>query len=289
MRSNHLVKVLAFLTICFCVTANKFEAGCATETGQVPIQVIDGYLVVAEASVAERRGLKFLLDTGSTQTTIDRRLADALNLPRGTGKVMNLDKTIMTYRTVLPSFALGPRVTMNLPVNIGDLSYLRANGVRVDGVVGLDVLARGSFTLDFANKVLVPGCDDTPSHVVPMDADGLALYVSMELDGRSVKMIVDSGARGVVLYEGRLMNLNTDYRVLNTGMGRTFSGSVDGKIVLLPRLRLGNQDLDRRAYLLQDPGSDQLRGVAGNLGLGALGAKKISFDFEHMELRWTTK
>jgi hypothetical protein len=49
---------------------------------------------------------------------------------------------------------------------------------------------------------------------------------------------------------------------------------------------LGSQDLDRRIFVVTAAGRGSEQDAAGYIGLDALGAKNISFDFERNELRW---
>jgi hypothetical protein len=253
----------------------------------LPLEVYDGYLLVVEGSVGDRRGLKFLLDTGTTYTTIDRKLADALNLARRPGKVINLDKTLCLDRAVLPSIAFGPEHARNVDVLVADLRYFRASAIHIDAILGLDLLAQESFRVDFVRKLVVFGLPGHATYGVPLRVDSVSLRVPVELEGHEVWMIADTGAPGIVIYEDRLAALNADYRVEGHTTGRSLGGAVDSRIALLPRLRLATQDLDRRVYLTASPHSESLRDTTGYLGLACLHAKEIVFDFERNELRWT--
>jgi len=61
---------------------------------------------------------------------------------------------------------------------------------------------------------------------------------------------------------------------------------VESQIAVVPRLRIARQDLDRRVYLVRPPNSPLLNGVAGYLGIAALNAKQVSFDFDRGLLSW---
>ena len=75
----------------------------------------------------------------------------------------------------------------------------------------------------------------------------------------------------------------------SNAVGTSVGGAVKFRNVLVPKLRLGDQELDREVYLVQRPPSESLRGVAGYLGISSLEAKEVAFDFERNELKWRNK
>src|ERR1700739_3840618 len=92
-----------------------------SQTRQLPLEVYDGYLLVVEGSAGDQQGLKFLLDTGATYTTIDRKWAGRLNRARRSDKVINLDKPVSLDRAILPTIAFGPEHATNVDVLVADL------------------------------------------------------------------------------------------------------------------------------------------------------------------------
>jgi hypothetical protein len=171
---------------------------------------------------------------------------------------------------------------------IEDLRYLRANGAPIDGVIGLDLLRRTNFRLDLvARRVLFGITEKLPGRSVPMQADGICLKVELEFDGRPVWMIADTGMKGAVFYQDQLDSMAANYRVQRQITGISLGGAIRYTPALVPRLRLGTQDLDRQVYLVPTSANPLLQNTAGYLGLAALDAKIIEFDFRHNELRWS--
>jgi len=111
--------------------------------------------------------------------------------------------------------------------------------------------------------------------------------VQVDLDGRPLWMIADTGMRGTTFYEGWLEQMRQGYSVKSRTMGRSVAGAVEFRVALVPRLQLGSQDLDREVYLVHQSQSESLLGIAGYLGIAALQAKEVTFDFERSELTWT--
>jgi hypothetical protein len=68
--------------------------------------------------------------------------------------------------------------------------------------------------------------------------------------------------------------------------GMSLGGPLENRMAIMPRLRLGGQDLDREVVLISAPGAKRLSGVSGYLGLASLNAKQVAFDFETNQLLW---
>src|SRR5215467_6295946 len=130
----------------------------APPTVKVPVRLYWGYLVVVEASIGNIRKLNFLVDTGSYPSVIDQKIARRLGLAERLTRVNVSDRTVETRLVVLPSLLVGPIHAQALPVLSEDLSFLqKAVGRKVDGVVGLDVLRKSSFSINYKSKEMLFG------------------------------------------------------------------------------------------------------------------------------------
>ncbi|HST13112.1 MAG TPA: retropepsin-like aspartic protease, partial [Terriglobales bacterium] len=124
----------------------------------VPINVYRGYLVIAEGSIGNIDKLNLLVDTGASPSVIDRKIARRLNLNEQPDRVNLWSKSFQTGSVVLPSLRLGPIRAECLPVLTEDLAFLqKAIGRKVDGIVGLDVLRKSSFTINYRAKEMLFG------------------------------------------------------------------------------------------------------------------------------------
>jgi hypothetical protein len=259
------------------------------DANAMSMSVVGGYFIVVRAGIGERRDLNFLLDTGATTSAIDRKLAERLGLATRASQMVNFDKTLRVEWCILPELAYGPEHATNIKVAVEDLRYLRASGAAVDGVIGWDLLRRHSFRLDFANKRVVFGSgataiSATEAHSVPFRESSLFLTVPIDLDGRQVWMIADTGMGGAMFYEPQLEA--TSYLREASISGSSVGGKVESQIALVPRLRIATQDLDRQVYVVRAPNSPLLDGVAGYLGIASLNAKQVTFDLDRGVLSW---
>jgi hypothetical protein len=255
------------------------------DANELSMNVVDGYFILVKGSIGDRHDLNFLLDTGATTSAIDGKLAERFNLATRSGRMVNFDKTLKVQWCFLPDLVYGPEHATNIKVAIEDLRYLRAGGAAVDGVIGWDLLRRHSFRLDFANKRVVFGATSaTGGHSVRFREGSLCLAVPVDLDGRELWMIADTGMRGAMFYEPQLEA--SSYQRQASISGRSVGGNVESQIALVPRLRIGTQDLDRQVYVVRPPNSALLDGIAGYLGIAALNAKQVTFDLDRGVLSW---
>ena len=94
---------------------------------EIPFQLHSGYLVIVEGSIGPFGHLKFILDTGTTRTCIDRGLARQLALPLEAESVFRFDNQVRLNSTHLASLTLGPLQAENFSVNVADLSHVGWN------------------------------------------------------------------------------------------------------------------------------------------------------------------
>jgi predicted aspartyl protease len=251
------------------------------------IEVHGGYLAVARGSVNNAENLRFLLDTGASNSAIDRRVADRLGLHGQPARVINFDKTVLLESTKVQEMTFGPQRISDARVLIEDLAYLRSTGLKVDGVIGLDQLRKQSFLVDYARDHVVFGSAATGGmHAARMRVDAKSISVEVELDARPVWLVADTGARGIVLYEDTVKDMLANYHVEGRTGEVSLGGPLENHMAIVPRLRLGGQDLNREVVLISAPGAKRLSGVSGYLGLASLNAKQVAFSFETNQLLW---
>jgi hypothetical protein len=291
MASPKIRAILVAIAIFLFLGATRADARTKgkLEANALPMNVVGGYFIVVKASIGDRHDLNFLLDTGATTSAIDRNLAERLNLATRSSQMVNFDKTMRVQWCVLPELVFGPEHAADIKVAIEDLRYLRTSGAAVDGVIGWDLLRRHSFRLDFAHNRVVFGPisgteEQSARHSVPFRESSLCLTVPIDLDGRALWMIADTGMRGAMFYEPQLEGTSYQWQASISGHG--VGGSVESQIALVPRLRIATQDLDRQVYVVRPPNSPLLDGIAGYLGIATLNAKQVTFDLDRRVLSW---
>ena len=116
---------------------------------EVPFELHQRHLVVTKGSIGRLNGLSLLIDTGTIPSMVDARIARKLHLNAEPSMLIAFGQQIPIQSAALEGFRIGSLHSGPVPAGIGDLSYLE--GVQIDAIVGLDVLARTSFSIDYQN------------------------------------------------------------------------------------------------------------------------------------------
>jgi hypothetical protein len=266
-------------------TSNAPSANLIHSQREVPFKVYAGYLIVVEGRIGNVGNLKFVLDTGVTHSMIDRRLASKVAVSRGSGEVVNFDKTIRAEWVEVPEVQFGPIEKARFPMMASDLRYFQSFATRVDALIGLDLLRLSSFSIDYdAHKVFFGPIVTTGG--VPMSSGPICLTVQVLVGGSKLQLLLDSGAPALVLYEDKIFDRVPQLRMEGELDGVSTGGLVHAKKAVLPRARLGTTDLNGTVFLVKAPSANVLSGIDGYLGTTVLKARRIDFNFETKTLAW---
>jgi len=253
---------------------------------EVPFTLQDGYLIVVEARIGGQRRMKFALDTGATHGVLRSELARGLEFAPRPVRIVNLEHVLTEEMVEVTDFQLGPIRIPQLPMMTSDLGYLRETAPGLDGVIGLDVLRLRSFSIDFGRRKITFGTPRVLRSNVAMEMDQSYLAVEVRMLERPVRLFVDSGVRTILLYRDRMGERLPNVKIEQQIRGASLSGGISLEVVTLPQVQLNGTKLQRRAVLLRNSPAGFLPGVDGYLSLAALGAWRVSFDFERGLLSW---
>lgn len=256
------------------------------DSGVIPFTLRDGYLIVVEGRIGAQGHLKLVLDTGATHSVLRPDLANEQMLLRRTVRIVNLDHVLAQELVEVPDFELGPIRIPLLPMMLNDLDYLRESAPGVDGLIGLDVLRGRSFSIDFGRRSIIFGSSRSLRSSARMEVDEAYLAVEVQMLNRPVRLLLDTGVSAILLYRDRLGDRLPELRVERQIRGASLSGAASLEVVTLPRVQLNGTDLERRAVLLRNSPAGLLPRVDGYMSLTALGARRVSFDFERKIFSW---
>jgi aspartyl protease len=278
----------AFPQISQIALATSGNVSGATPRVEIPFKLYRDYLIVVQGSLGTLQRLNFLIDTGVNPTAVDRRIAKKLRLMGGAHKLALFNQEADVGEVVLPSLQLGPIRAESLPAMIQDLSsFETVIGIRVDASVGFDVLNGSSFSIDYRSKKIVFGPIESSPFAVPFETGPPVLTVQLQVQGKPIRLLVDTGAAELVLFE---CQLHGRLRQLPVGSVRRFfngaSKEIELKELWLPAVRLGTTDFGPQKSLSVDDNANCSRSFDGVVGIRRLGLKWIAFDFEHRSFSW---
>jgi predicted aspartyl protease len=287
-----LCSVLSLVLLALSVVAVTQEpqtvvTGLMSEHFEVPFRLFRGYLVVVQGNLGTCEAMDFLVDTGADPSVIDSKVAQRLTLKEVDGRLALNNQTIEVKRAVLPSIQIGPLRAESLPVLVRDLKFLQSGlGVSVNAVIGLDVLGQRSFTIDYKKTKIIFGPVRPLDFETPFQSDLPLVTVEMEAEGRSIHVLVDTGASGLLLFRSRIRDRFPNL----TSLGEKTSSNMGGKFrlerVVFARIRLGGMDFVQQKAFVVDDQEDEGGEFDGSLGVSTLGLNQIAFDFERRTLWW---
>jgi predicted aspartyl protease len=248
---------------------------------EVPFKLYEDHLIVAEGALGGLDQRHLIIDTGTSPTIVDRGIARQLGLENAaqrTGKINVVDGVVSSYSSVLPSVRLGPIHRESIPIVVTDLSWLHdVTGIQVDAIVGLDVLAELDFQIDYASKKIRFGEIQVPRTAVPLTEEDRLLTVQAQLNGKTVKLMVDTGGTGLVLFPGETPQ-SADSPASASKFSNLAGHSVLQKIQV-KELHIGDTNLNGSVALLAS--APTRSGYQGILGISEVRFKRVVFDFTH--------
>jgi predicted aspartyl protease len=259
------------------LTALQGIALLGSPAAPLKFDLVERHLVVVHGAIGRLEGLRLLIDTGANPTMIDRRVAKKLALELQESEFIAFGQKTRVARAVLPEIRMGSFRAEAVPAGVGDLSFLHG----VDAIIGLDVLTKASFAIDYEDRQIAFGPVDTETRAVRLEATPPFLTVQLKIAGRPVRLLLDTGSARLVLFERRMAGRLPPLAPHGELVIYHLSGSSSLRRVLLTGLDADGWTLGRvEAFLSDAPVDGYPAGIDGVLGVRVLAEKHASFDFE---------
>ncbi len=297
---RHRSRLLALLAALGVALALTPDPGRAEATTTLPFALIDNRIFV-DARVDHRGPFAFILDSGSSESTVEAGLTQRLGLKSlGTGSGSGAGDQTVDYSTVhLAALALGPIELGPADVPSFDNSQLaRVIGFRrLDGIVGAELFKTRIVSIDTARARLMIQDPErfrpAKSAVgVPIDFDENEMpLVEGTVNGITGRFGIDTGDRSSLTLFGPFWRAHaldqaigpsvtamTGYGVggpIRSLVGRPHNFSIGALAVPAPVTRLS----------LQKAGAFTATDKAGTIGMGILKRFTVSFDYAH-KMMW---
>jgi len=249
------------------------------EIEELPLQLFNNHILVVQG-LLNGQPSKLVIDTGARPTAVDSATAGRLGLRSSdgpTGTVAVVGGRVPAYFSMLSNVDLGPIHVNLLPVVVTSLLWIRQQtGVDVDAVVGWDVLANSTVQIDYRAKRISFGPVRVRGTQVPVVEDNGMPTVEASLDGTKIRLLLDTGGSGIVLFPALLS------KTVNRAFGGTtarlnnLAGEKDLQQIRLRNLTIGAADMSGRTALIAgDPKCCTFQGI---LGISALQFDRVTFD-----------
>ncbi|MBZ5661982.1 MAG: retropepsin-like domain-containing protein [Acidobacteriia bacterium] len=243
------------------------------------MKIFHNYLLVAEGRLGNSpQPRNFVLDTGTSPSIINVTVANQLGIPTKSSTLADIGQIIPTQAATIPEIALGPVRAVSLPVQVENLSRLESDlGIPIAGILGLDVLSKSSFQLDYDKGQIAFGGISPEGIPVQFDAQSAIAVAKVKIDGRATRMLVDTGTDRVVLFGGNFADLAWLSPRDTSQRGRSLvNREMPVQVFSAPDIVVGERHFSKeRAYLV--PGSTD-PAFDGLLGVRALGFRGLSYD-----------
>ena len=253
---------------------------------EVPFQLYNDNLIIVKATIGTLKNVNMILDTGTSPSAISREMGGRLKLQGEPEPLQTLNGTIQALSVILPRIQIGPLHGESIRVMVQDLSFMeRSLGITLGGIAGLDILSTGSFTIDYGRRKVVFGPIAASAKAIRFETRKPFLTVKAKIDGHEVRLLVDSGTWGLLVYRNRLGTAQEQLHFdpiasISTAGGMAHVGWLRAVV------SLGSDNLGSRNVAIADLDSDLQNDFDGLLGFAKMGFLKVSFDFENGLFGW---
>lgn len=272
---GHVFCWFSLLTVLFLV-GEPLAIGYGNQHDTVHFDLYRDYLIVVRGSAGPLKGLNFLLDTGASPTVLDRRVAEKLHLEQLPASISVVGGSVEATQATAPTVEVGPAHRENIHVLIEDLSFFqKALPVRIDAVVGLDVLGQSAFEIDYGARRVLFGSVPLLANELPLRLQYGLPIVEAQVNHLPAHLMVDTGASSLILFKPLATK---PMRVSEVRPTPGTIGEFDRKQVWLPSIRLGETEFGKEPAFLVHSRGDGPQDFDGLVSPATLGITKMVFD-----------
>jgi len=242
------------------------------------------HLIVVRVSIPPLTDLNFALDTGTSTSVVSPALARRLGLQGTVKKVAAWGKSLSVRQSTISSLQIGELEFPDVLVQILDSPGNALDGL--DGLIGLNLLRRTIFTIDFSRQEVTFGNSEAPEHLASFYPGSPFVLLSLTIQGKRLQFKVDTGAPSVVLFAGQLPQGVAVGRLGPTHARHQAGGLGNWREINLTDVALGDRNWSDLKALLLEGRQVPEPGLVGSLGLDSLGLKRFQVDFGAGKVGW---
>ena len=253
----------------------------------VGFELYRDYLIVVRGSAGPLKGLNFLLDTGASPSVLDPQLIARLHLAAVPQEIAVLNGSVQGATATVPSLQFGPIRRDNLPVLVEDLSFLqKALPLRIDGIVGLDVLGQSTLVIDYPSREIRFGPLPSLPAWMPLERrEGLAVVAAV-VDRAPVRLLLDTGASSLILFD-QIPEPAPSPKQGEPHPSSKSIGDFERKQKQSINLKLGETEFGHKSAYLVHNRKDAGHDFDGLMSPAALGITRVAIDLNQSRIAFT--
>lgn len=282
MGRSTLLSCLSFVLL---FRAVSFGQANASFEHILPAKIYNGYLVVVRGSIGNLENRNLAIDTGAYPSIIDESLARKLHLAGQKGELRVVERNLKSRAASLPSLQVGPMRATNLRVMVQDLTPIsEVFRVRIDALIGLDLLVHTSFRIDYAAQQVAFGPVDPLPFTAPIKWTDSMICVDLNVNSRPAHLLVDTGAASLLLFADRVPWAReiSDDSVRYSNIG----GQFRLRRIAAKSIELAGTDLGPSSVFVSEAHNMSPFHFDGLLATGVLPVRQISFDMDRQQFGW---
>jgi predicted aspartyl protease len=245
--------------------------------GTIPVKVYRGFLVVAEGQfggTSERQN--FIIDTGTSPSILNIGVAKQLNLTLSHAKLSAIGRDSQTLAAIVPEIRLGPLQALSVPVLVTDLSPVERDlNLPIAGILGMDVLGRNSFRLDYGSQLIEFGEISPLGISVDLSAQTNLPIAEIKIGGKRLHLLVDTGSDRLVFFGARSAAEFSPTPAKSLLQGNSVTATVPVRAVSSLEFELSGQRFYQDAYFVPDSEEPLFDGL---LSVRSMGFRVLSLD-----------
>ena len=243
----------------------------------IPVKVYRGFLVVAEGQFGgELTRRNFIIDTGTSPSILNIGVAHHLGLPLTQAKLSAIGRESETFAATVPEIRLGPIQAMSVPVLVTDLSSVERDlNLPIAGILGMDVLGKSSFRLDYGNQLIEFG-EVAPAGIpVNLSTRADLPIAEIKVGGKLLHLLVDTGSDRLVFFGARSAAELSPSTANSLLQGKSVASAVPVRVAASLEFELSGQRYRQNAYFVPDSEEPLFDGL---LSVRSLGFRFLALD-----------
>jgi predicted aspartyl protease len=255
-------------------------------TTEIPFRLHRDHFIVVSGSISGLEDLNLVIDTGASRTVVSKKVAKKLGLKGETRQVIAVGRKIKVREVVLPDVGLGTIRFPEIKAQVSGLSFV--HGLRVDALIGLDLLKMTNLGIDYTTNTLTLGAVRHTESTMGFYNRLPFVMIRLEVNGQALSLMLDSGAgNDLILFSDRVQDRLTWNRTDESRTIQHLGGKTELKGVELSDIRMGESSWPKLDAMILEEKTAGYGTLDGILGTGALELASIQMDFQNSLLSWS--